>query len=53
MPKKQHKEISVVNVRFPPGIVSILDLLVEKGFYKSRSEAIREILREDIRQRYE
>jgi len=48
MPRQQHKSIEVINVRFPSGIVSIIDSLVEKGFYKSRSEAIREILRKDL-----
>jgi len=51
MKRKQEKQIEVVNVRFPSGIISILDSLVEKGIYKSRSEAIREMLRNNIMQK--
>lgn len=39
-------DIEVLNVRMPSEIVEWLDYLVEKGIYKSRSEAIREFCRE-------
>jgi len=38
-------DIEVLNVRLPKEIVSWLDILVQKGVYKSRSEAIRDFLR--------
>jgi len=41
-------DIEVLNVRLPSEIVKWLDSLVEKGIYKSRSEAIREFCREYI-----
>ena len=40
--------IEVLNVRLPSEIVKWLDSLVEKGIYKSRSEAIREFCREYV-----
>lgn len=48
MPRQQSQAISVVNVRFPSELLSIIDSLVEKGLYKSRSEAIRDMLRTRI-----
>jgi len=41
-------DIEVLNVRLPSEIVKWLDSLVEKGIYKSRSEAIREFCRDYI-----
>ena len=38
--------IAVVNVRLPEEIVSWLDTLVERRVYHSRSEAIRDFVRE-------
>lgn len=41
-------KVNILNVRIPDDIISWLDDLVKKGLYDSRSEAIREILREEI-----
>ena len=38
-------DIEILNVRLPSEIVKWLDSLVERGIYKSRSEAIREFCR--------
>lgn len=38
----------VLNVRLPRETLVILDSLVDKGIYKSRSEAIREFAREFV-----
>ncbi len=43
--KKMGKEVELVNVRLPLPIVEWIDLLVKKGIYKSRSEAIRDFVR--------
>ena len=42
-------DIEIVNVRLPSEIVKWLDLLVEKGVYNNRSEAIREFCREYVK----
>ena len=47
---KTTSEIEVLNVRLPSEIVKWLDLMVERGVYHSRSEAIRELLREFVKQ---
>ena len=39
------EQTELVNVRLPSQIVEWLDGLVKKGVYKSRSETIREFLR--------
>lgn len=41
-------DIKVLNVRLPTKIVEWLDSLVERGVYKSRSEAIRDFCREYV-----
>jgi Arc/MetJ-type ribon-helix-helix transcriptional regulator len=41
-------EIEILNVRLPSEIVKWLDSLVERGIYKSRSEAIREFCRQHV-----
>jgi len=38
-------EIETVNVRMPREITDWLDVLVKKGVYHSRAEAIREFIR--------
>ncbi len=38
----------VLNVRLPKDLVQFLDLMVQQGIYKSRSEAIREFTREYV-----
>lgn len=40
--------IVTINVRFPKEIVAWLDKLVDNGIYKSRSEAIRDFLRDKL-----
>ena len=45
---QKRKDTEVVNVRLPKEIVSILDSLINKNIYSSRSEAIREISREYV-----
>lgn len=42
------QKIHILNVRLPDDIIKWLDSLVEKGVYDSRSEAIRDFLREAI-----
>ena len=47
MPKQNIKQkIDVLNVRLPEDIVEWLDSLIESGVYSSRSELIRDILRD-------
>lgn len=41
-------DIKILNVRLPKEITDWLDSLVEKGIYKSRSEAIRAFSRDYI-----
>ena len=41
-------DIEILNVRLPEDVISWLDELVKKGLYDSRSEAIRNFLREEI-----
>ncbi len=41
-------KVDILNVRLPDDIIHWLDELVKKGLYDSRSEAIREIIREEI-----
>ncbi len=40
------QKIQILNVRLPPDIIKWLDSLVKKDVYGSRSEAIRDFLRE-------
>jgi Arc/MetJ-type ribon-helix-helix transcriptional regulator len=40
--------IEILNVRLPKEITDWLDSLVQRGLYKSRSEAIREFAREFV-----
>jgi len=47
---KAEKHTDIVNVRLPSEIVSILDSLIKKKIYLSRSEAIRDISREYVLQ---
>jgi len=46
--QKPHTDIDIINVRLPKGLISILDSLVEKNLFSSRSEAIREFSREYV-----
>jgi len=41
-------DIQILNVRLPHEITEWLDSLVERGIYKSRSEAIRDFSREFV-----
>ncbi len=48
---RQMMETAVINVRLPDEIIRILDSLVEKKLFSSRSEAIRDFLREHLEER--
>lgn len=41
--------IQILNVRLPEDIVKWLDTLVEKNIYNSRSEAVRDFMRDYVR----
>lgn len=41
-------KIEVINVRLPQPVIVMLDSLVEKKIFSSRSEAIREFTREYV-----
>ncbi|MCF7861916.1 ribbon-helix-helix domain-containing protein [Candidatus Woesearchaeota archaeon] len=43
------KKIQTLNVRMPGPVILWIDSLVEEGAYSSRSEAIRDMLRERLR----
>ncbi len=43
-------KIEIFNIRLSKEIVTWLDLLVSRGIYKSRSEAIREFSRNHIKE---
>lgn len=47
MSKKQ-QSIEVITVRLPKPLVQLLDSLVKKGIFQSRSEAIREFSRQVV-----
>lgn len=44
------KESEVINVRLPDELILELDKLVEKKFFKSRSEAIRDFARKYVQE---
>ncbi len=46
--KKANDGLETVNVRLPDEIVRILDNLVKRGLYSSRSEAIRDFSRDYV-----
>lgn len=48
MVRQQLHPVDIVNVRFPSELLSLIDSFVEKGLYKSRSEAIRDMLRQHV-----
>ncbi len=50
-PKKgmSKKDIHILNVRLPDEIVSWIDSLVDSNIYSSRSEVVREFIREYLR----
>jgi len=43
-------QIHIMNVRLPNDTIDWLDKLVQQGIYNSRSEAIREFVREHIKE---
>ena len=45
------EKIQVMNVRLPEEIVKWLDSLVEQNIYGSRSEAVRDFIRQYVRAR--
>ncbi|HOI18576.1 MAG TPA: ribbon-helix-helix domain-containing protein [Candidatus Woesearchaeota archaeon] len=48
MPDVAKNEIIVVNIRLPKKVVGWIDSLVDKKAYRSRSELIRNLLREYV-----
>jgi Arc/MetJ-type ribon-helix-helix transcriptional regulator len=42
------KDTEIINVRLTPDLIKWLDVLVEKKVYRTRSEAIREFVREYV-----
>ncbi len=49
MPAKK-QEMQILNVRLTPEIIEWIDSLVEKRIYPSRSEAVRDFIRDYLRQ---
>lgn len=43
------QKIHVLNVRLPDEVIKWIDSLVDSGVYNSRSEAIREFIRDSVR----
>lgn len=43
-------EIEILNVRLPSELIKWLDSLVDRGVYKSRSEAIRDFSRNFVKE---
>ncbi len=43
-------ESAIINVRMPSAVLAWLDSLVEQGIYKSRSEAIRDFVRNYVKE---
>lgn len=48
MPNTSKSDITVVNIRLPKKVVSWIDSLVDKKAYNSRSDLIRNFLREYV-----
>jgi len=48
MGRRPNSATKILNIRFPKEIIDWLDSLVEKKVYSSRSEAIRDFLREFV-----
>lgn len=42
------EQVQILNVRLPSDVVSWLDSLVLKGLYSSKSEALRDFMREYV-----
>jgi len=47
------EDAQILNVRLPQDIISWLNSLVKKGLYKSKSEAIRDFMRDYLRKNRE
>ncbi len=47
--QKEDESVHIMNVRLPNEIVEWLDSLVEANIYGSRSEAVRDFIREYLR----
>ena len=47
--KETEQEMQILNVRLTPEIIKWLDLLVEQDIYSSRSEAVRDFIREYLK----
>jgi len=50
MGKENIIETEMLNIRLPDDVIRWLDSLVEQGIYSSRSEAIRDFLRDFVLQ---
>ncbi len=50
---RQGKQIEVITVRLPEPLVGLLDTLIKKGIFNSRSEAIREFSRQYVLEQHE
>ncbi|MEM2121670.1 MAG: ribbon-helix-helix domain-containing protein [Candidatus Woesearchaeota archaeon] len=48
MRKKRKEDIEILNIRLPSNIISWIDSQIKNRIYKTRSEALRELLREFI-----
>ena len=44
------QEIHVLNVRLPKDVIEWIDSLVKRGVYNSRSEAIRNFVRDSLKE---
>ena len=40
--------MKAVNVRLPKDVINLLDMLIKKGLYSSRAEAIRDFARDQV-----
>lgn len=49
MADKEKENVQILNVRLPDEIVKWLDSLVKLNIYGSRSEAVRDFIREYVR----
>jgi metal-responsive CopG/Arc/MetJ family transcriptional regulator len=50
MPTKEiEQEMQILNVRFTPDIIAWLDSLIGQEIYSSRSEAVRDFIRDYLR----
>ncbi|MGB9748516.1 MAG: ribbon-helix-helix domain-containing protein [Candidatus Woesearchaeota archaeon] len=48
MRKKRKEDAEILNIRLPSNIISWIDSQIKNNAYRTRSEAVRELLREFI-----